>query len=93
MMRYAGQRVQDAARGSVLLLLRIYRLCLSPLLGNRCRFYPSCSHYCTDAVKRFGVIRGMWLGMVRICKCHPFHPGGVDPVPDMPSVQGVSTYE
>ena len=92
-MSKAGQWGQDAARGCAVLLLRIYQLCLSPLLGNRCRFYPSCSHYCMDAVKRFGMIRGTWLGLLRICKCHPFHPGGVDPVPDISSVQGVSTYE
>ncbi len=65
----------------VLLILRTYKVVLSPWLGDCCRFHPSCSSYCADAVKRFGVIRGVWLGFVRICKCHPLHPGGIDPVP------------
>lgn len=86
MMKNVWRQVARAAQAAVLLLLRLYQLLLSPLLGNRCRFHPSCSRYCMDAVKRFGVIRGVGLGLVRLCKCHPFHPGGVDPVPDLPSV-------
>ncbi|MDP6810593.1 MAG: membrane protein insertion efficiency factor YidD [Kiritimatiellia bacterium] len=65
----------------VLLILRTYKVVISPWLGDCCRFHPSCSSYCSDAVKRFGVVRGIWLGFIRICKCHPFHPGGMDPVP------------
>lgn len=65
----------------VILVLRAYRYVLSPLLGNRCRFHPSCSTYTQEAVERFGVLRGGWMGIRRIGRCHPFHPGGLDPVP------------
>jgi putative membrane protein insertion efficiency factor len=70
-------------RKALILLIRGYRLLLSPLLGERCRFYPSCSVYCLQAVERYGCLRGVWLGLRRLVKCHPFHPGGVDPVPGM----------
>ncbi|WP_414636991.1 membrane protein insertion efficiency factor YidD [Arenimonas sp.] len=66
----------------VILLLRGYKLAISPLLGQRCRFYPSCSEYTMQAIDRFGVLRGGWLGARRIGRCHPLNPGGVDPVPD-----------
>ncbi len=66
----------------ILWLLRGYKLLISPLLGQRCRFYPSCSSYTMQAVERFGVARGLWLGARRLGRCHPFDPGGHDPVPD-----------
>ena len=65
-----------------ILLLRGYKLLISPMLGQRCRFHPSCSVYTMEAIERFGVVRGSWLGARRIGRCHPFHPGGLDPVPD-----------
>ena len=63
------------------LLIRLYQLTISPLLGPRCRFYPSCSHYALEALTRFGVLRGGWLTLKRIGRCHPWNPGGLDPVP------------
>jgi len=65
-----------------LLIIRIYRYVISPLLGPRCRFYPSCSSYAEEAIKIHGVAKGGWLATKRICRCHPFAEGGVDPVPE-----------
>jgi putative membrane protein insertion efficiency factor len=64
-------------------LIRLYQWTLSPLLGPKCRFYPSCSHYALEAVGRYGVLRGGWLAVKRIGRCHPWHPGGIDPVPHL----------
>jgi len=61
--------------------VRAYRLFLAPILPRSCRFYPSCSHYAEEALKTHGPVRGCWLSIVRICKCHPWHSGGYDPVP------------
>jgi uncharacterized protein len=65
----------------LLLLIEGYRLALSPLLGASCRFYPTCSAYAAEAIEKHGALRGAWLALRRITKCHPWHPGGVDPVP------------
>ena len=62
--------------------IRAYQLALSPMLGSHCRFYPSCSCYTHTAIERHGVLRGSWLGLRRILRCHPFAEGGYDPVPD-----------
>jgi putative membrane protein insertion efficiency factor len=64
-----------------LFFLRVYRYAVSPLLGNNCRFYPSCSEYAREAVQKYGALKGGWLTLKRLARCHPFHPGGVDPVP------------
>ena len=63
-------------------LIKLYQWFLSPLLGPNCRYYPSCSCYAHQALERHGVLRGGWLGIKRIARCHPWHPGGYDPVPD-----------
>jgi putative membrane protein insertion efficiency factor len=65
----------------IVMALRAYRMLISPLLGPRCRFYPSCSHYAEIAVRRHGVLQGSWLTLRRLARCHPWNPGGVDPVP------------
>jgi putative membrane protein insertion efficiency factor len=62
-------------------IIKVYKLLISPLFPNSCRFYPTCSEYSYEAIKKFGSIKGGWLGVKRISKCHPFHPGGYDPVP------------
>jgi putative membrane protein insertion efficiency factor len=61
--------------------IRIYQLTLSPMFGPRCRFYPSCSQYGMEAIDKHGALRGSWLTLKRIGRCHPFHKGGFDPVP------------
>ena len=67
----------------VIFLVRGYQLLISPLLGNNCRFHPTCSAYMIEANKRFGAVRGTWLGLKRLSRCHPWHEGGIDPVPDL----------
>jgi putative membrane protein insertion efficiency factor len=62
-------------------LIRLYQWTLSPLLGPKCRFHPSCSHYALEAIQRFGILHGSWLTVRRLGRCHPWHPGGMDPVP------------
>ncbi|WP_026693577.1 membrane protein insertion efficiency factor YidD [Peribacillus kribbensis] len=66
----------------LLALFRFYQLAISPLKPPSCRFYPTCSHYGIEAVQRFGALKGGYLTIKRILKCHPFHPGGFDPVPE-----------
>ncbi|MDO9600174.1 MAG: membrane protein insertion efficiency factor YidD [Azoarcus sp.] len=62
-------------------LIRGYQLFISPLLGPRCRFYPTCSHYALEAIDTHGALKGSWLALRRVLRCHPWHPGGLDPVP------------
>jgi putative membrane protein insertion efficiency factor len=69
-------------RQILLWMIRLYQLLLSPWLGGACRFYPSCSCYTHTAIERFGALRGAWLGLRRLLRCHPFTQGGYDPVPD-----------
>lgn len=65
----------------LILLIRVYQYLISPLLPPMCRFYPSCSRYAVQALQTHGALRGCWLTLLRLLKCHPFHPGGHDPVP------------
>jgi putative membrane protein insertion efficiency factor len=62
-------------------LITAYRWTIGPMLGNRCRFYPSCSQYSLEAIQQHGALRGAWLTILRLLRCHPWHPGGYDPVP------------
>ena len=74
----AGVRSRAMAWGLVG-LVRIYQWTLSPIIGRQCRFQPTCSHYMIGAVEKYGPIRGAWRGLKRICRSHPWHPGGEDP--------------
>ena len=65
----------------LLILIRAYQLGVSPFLGQSCRFYPTCSNYAVEAIVGHGALKGAMLATKRLCKCHPWHPGGVDPVP------------
>ena len=67
-------------------LIAAYRVLLSPLLGPSCRFYPTCSAYAAEAIETHGALRGTWLALKRISKCHPWHAGGVDPVPPVKKI-------
>jgi putative membrane protein insertion efficiency factor len=69
----------------ILWSIKTYRLLISPLFAPSCRYHPTCSQYALEAVERFGAIRGSWLAIKRILRCHPFHPGGYDPVPPLKS--------
>ncbi len=67
-------------RGLLIWLLRLYKAGVSPLLPPACRFVPTCSEYALEAVQKYGAVRGSWMGLRRLLRCHPFHPGGFDPV-------------
>lgn len=74
-------------------MIRTYQKLLSPLLGQHCRFYPSCSQYTLEAIEEWGLVKGVWLGTKRICRCHPLNEGGIDPVPrrsDFPAKDSAS---
>ena len=70
-------------RKALTALIRVYQWVLSPFLGHHCRFYPSCSHYAIEAIDKHGPGKGVWLALKRIMRCHPWHAGGVDPVPEV----------
>lgn len=71
----------NPAQRLLIALIRLYQLALSPFIGNQCRFTPTCSQYAREAVERHGALKGGWMAIRRISRCHPFHPGGHDPVP------------
>lgn len=80
--RFGGASLGRLAKDAAIWPLRAYQRYLSPLKGApSCRFHPTCSTYAIEAIERHGVIRGSWLGLKRVLRCHPFHPGGYDPVP------------
>ena len=83
-LRRVGSREKDGAmlKRPMILLVRGYQLLVSPFLGNNCRYMPSCSAYTIEAMEKWGAWRGLWMGIRRVARCHPFHEGGYDPVPD-----------
>jgi hypothetical protein len=62
-------------------LIRFYQTCISPMIAPHCRFHPTCSEYGLEALEKHGAAQGLWLTARRLCRCHPWHPGGIDPVP------------
>jgi uncharacterized protein len=80
-LRAAGRLLRRCPVLLLTLLVRGYQVLISPLLGPRCRFYPSCSAYALEALRRHGALRGSWLAVRRLARCHPWNPGGVDHVP------------
>ncbi|NND67924.1 MAG: membrane protein insertion efficiency factor YidD [Halioglobus sp.] len=76
-----AQREEFLMRHVLIFFLRVYKLCISPFLGNHCRFYPSCSEYAQEAIHTHGAVKGSYLAARRLSKCHPWHEGGEDPVP------------
>lgn len=81
MSRTFARRLVRLPADVVVLLLRLWQVLVSPVYGQTCRFYPSCSSYALEAVDRHGLVRGGWLALRRLGRCHPWNPGGVDPVP------------
>ena len=79
-------------RNVSVLVLRLYRAVISPLYGDVCRYYPSCSSYALQAIQQYGVVRGSWMGMRRIARCHPWAVGGVDDVPQRPDGKNRQRY-
>jgi len=75
------KQIEHMAKTCALGMGRCYQVMISPLMGPACRFYPTCSQYAKEAIERHGFIRGTGLTMKRVLKCHPFHPGGYDPIP------------
>lgn len=80
MLRGTLDKTNQFLRKSLIIVLKGYQFILSPLLGQRCRFYPSCSHYAVEALTHYKLIKGCYLIFCRLLRCHPFHPGGYDPV-------------
>ena len=80
-MKRAAAFVLLLPRNICVAILTVYRAVISPLYGDVCRYYPSCSHYTLQAIQQHGVVRGVWLGTRRIARCHPWAEGGIDDVP------------
>ena len=80
LLKRAGRLAARCARYGLILTLRAYKFLISPLLPSACRYRPTCSEYMLEAVEKFGAVKGVWMGMKRLGRCHPFHEGGYDPV-------------
>lgn len=76
-------KIDSTPKKLAISFVKLYQKLLSPLLGNNCRFQPTCSNYAIEAINRFGVLKGCWLAAKRIIKCHPLNAGGDDPVPPL----------
>lgn len=76
---YASEKI---IKKLLIAIIKFYQIALSPFLANRCRFYPSCSHYAKEAIETKGILRGIYLTVRRLLRCHPYNPGGYDPVPN-----------
>jgi len=76
------QKCKEAVQRLLIVLVRMYQKTLSRIKPACCRFYPSCSDYTIEAIHKRGIVCGLWLGLKRICRCHPWNPGGFDPVPE-----------
>jgi putative membrane protein insertion efficiency factor len=77
----AGRERIDPMKTLLLCSIRFYQYGISPFLGSRCRFFPSCSEYAAEAIEKYGALKGLYYGMKRILRCNPWNPGGVDPLP------------
>lgn len=73
--------IQQALKWLIILPVRFYQVAISPLIGSRCRYQPTCSHYMIGAIEEWGIFKGLWLGLKRIGRCHPWGGHGFDPVP------------
>lgn len=73
----------------LIIVIRFYQKAISPFLGKNCRFIPTCSQYALEAINRYGALRGGWLGLKRICRCHPWGKFGYDPVPDLQKTKNI----
>ena len=82
-----GRTIHSVAKAGLILLIQLYKNTLSILLGPCCRFTPSCSSYASLSIQRFGMMKGTRLIFKRVIKCHPLHPGGYDPVPEIPAIR------
>jgi uncharacterized protein len=78
-IRSVGRVIEWLVTSLLFGAIRVYQFTISPLLGPACRFEPTCSRYMIEAVRKYGLIQGFWKGLVRFSRCHPWHPGGVDP--------------
>lgn len=78
-MRFLAEALWQLPSWTMIGAVRVYQLLLSPLIGQHCRYQPTCSRYFIGAVQKYGAVRGGLRGVLRICRCHPFHPGGYDP--------------
>jgi putative membrane protein insertion efficiency factor len=78
-VRFLWATIVGLPSWTLIVLVRLYQIFLSPIFGRQCRFTPTCSNYFIGAVQKYGALRGSVRGILRICRCHPFHPGGYDP--------------